>query len=47
MTAPDINECAVDPTICEQECVNTEGNYNCTCWQGYQMDQEGVCQGDI
>lgn len=33
----DIDECE-EAGICSQECVNTFGSYECTCWPGYQLD---------
>ena len=30
----DINEC-IEGSLCEQECTNTAGSYNCSCYTGY------------
>ena len=34
---PDINEC-LTTNDCQQECVNTEGNYKCDCNQGFNLN---------
>lgn len=36
----DIDECAADPNLCENECKNIKGSYYCTDGDGY-----GVVQG--
>ena len=44
--APDIDECSIDPSGCDEnaDCTNSEGSYSCTCKQGFTGD--GVkCQG--
>ena len=33
----DIDECEMDPTLCEQICNNTVGSYECKCEDGYQL----------
>ena len=30
----DIDEC-IEGSLCEQECTNTAGSYNCSCYTGY------------
>ncbi|KAH9523872.1 hypothetical protein Btru_047284, partial [Bulinus truncatus] len=37
----DINECSLK--MCPQDCINTVGSYNCTCFSGYQL-VNGTCQ---
>ena len=33
----DIDECEMDPTLCEQICNNTVGSYECKCEDGYRL----------
>nr|XP_054755989.1 fibrillin-1-like [Lytechinus pictus] len=37
----DINECLGDPNLCEHNCENTEGSYQCTCLPGFELDVDG------
>ena len=37
----DVNEC--DESPCEQRCNNTEGSYECSCGDGYEITDEGSC----
>ena len=42
----DIDECQDDTNICQQGCINTDGSYNCYCWNGYELtSDEYSCQG--
>ena len=42
---PDINEC-LTTNECQQECVNTEGNYKCSCNQGFNLNIDNrSCDG--
>ena len=42
---PDINEC-LTANDCQQECVNTEGNYKCGCNQGFTLNTDNTsCDG--
>ena len=45
----DINECAVNPNICENgACENLKGDYRCVCNNGYQVDASGrICSGKL
>ena len=35
----DVNECLETPSVCgpNSVCNNTIGDYNCTCWSGYNV----------
>ena len=47
-THTDINECAINNGGCEQNCENDVGDYNCTCFNGYTLDDNGYdCTGKI
>ncbi|XP_030304135.1 thrombomodulin [Calypte anna] len=39
----DVDDCALEPGLCEQLCVNTEGAFECRCHSGYEM-LEGRCR---
>ena len=45
---PDINECALDPDICQNGiCENLRGSYRCICNIGYESDTSGKsCVGE-
>ena len=34
----DINECYEETDDCMQLCTNTDGDYNCSCFDGYTGD---------
>ena len=36
----DINECE-GINDCQQECVNVEGSYNCSCMEGFNLADDG------
>ncbi|XP_034267665.1 thrombomodulin [Pantherophis guttatus] len=38
----DIDDCQATPGLCEQECINTQGAFECRCWQGYDL-VKGKC----
>lgn len=44
----DINECYVDEDLCspEAECLNTDGGYQCRCFEGYKGDGF-TCQSEL
>ena len=33
----DINECTLNISGCGQNCINTIGSYDCSCYSGYQL----------
>ncbi|KAI8515732.1 hypothetical protein Bbelb_065450 [Branchiostoma belcheri] len=39
-----VNECSTDNDNCEQDCENTVGSYQCTCWDGYQPSGPRSCK---
>lgn len=42
----DINECLEDNSVCQGgDCINTEGSYDCTCPDGFQLNDNKGCQG--
>ena len=41
----DEDECSTGNHICAQECVNTNGSYDCACGEGYQQLGKISCQG--
>ena len=43
--ALDIDECAEGTHNCAQQCVNTQGGFNCSCYSGYDLMPDGTCKG--
>ena len=42
----DTNECASDNGGCDQNCVNNNGGFSCTCNSGYTLNSNGKsCDG--
>lgn len=42
----DIDECAEGTSGCSQECTNTDGNFTCSCMDGYELAGDGKrCNG--
>ena len=41
----DIDECAMNMSICEQICVNTPGGFSCACSPGFTLVNEMDCGG--
>ena len=41
----DIDECSLGTDDCDQECVNTEGNYTCQCFPNYSLINSTDCEG--
>ncbi|XP_025058146.1 thrombomodulin isoform X1 [Alligator sinensis] len=46
ISCQDIDDCQVNPHICDQVCINTEGGFQCQCHQGYEL-VEGKCKDVI
>uniref|UniRef100_A0A673GSL3 EGF-containing fibulin-like extracellular matrix protein 1 n=1 Tax=Sinocyclocheilus rhinocerous TaxID=307959 RepID=A0A673GSL3_9TELE len=44
---PDINECEFSNYICQFQCVNQPGGYQCVCPDGYQLQGTRMCQGTL
>ena len=40
----DINECDTNNGGCEQQCINANGSFSCTCYDGYNL-VNGTCTG--
>ncbi|XP_041472547.1 mucin-like protein [Lytechinus variegatus] len=43
----DINECDLGTHNCQQMCVNDVPGFNCTCFEGFQLENDGTCQGQF
>ena len=46
----DVNECEVDPDICDgHTCINNPGSYWCKCQTGYESSNSDgtTCQGNM
>ena len=43
---PDINECNDTDNVCEQNCENTIGSYNCLCVDGYELNETDLSSCD-
>ena len=42
----DINECALGTDLCDHNCRNVNGSYDCTCNPGYRLNTDGqTCAG--
>lgn len=41
----DRDECSGAYSVCQFECVNTEGSYECTCPDGYELHNGRLCRG--
>ena len=42
----DTNECEANP--CDQICKNTEGSFDCSCFMGYRLQEDGrSCLGEV
>ena len=48
MNCLDIDECTEDETVdcgAHAECYNSVGGYTCVCFNGYEKNEHGQCQG--
>lgn len=41
----DIDECLGGRRVCDQVCVNTEGSFHCSCYRGYELLGDVICDG--
>ena len=42
----DLDECAFGNATCDQNCTNTMGSYNCSCFDGYEYNVATLtCEG--
>ena len=42
----DIDECSLNTDNCSQICNNTEGSFNCECYEGYVLEADlRTCTG--
>ena len=43
----DILNCMINDHNCSQVCVELEGSFNCTCYSGYELQQDrATCEGN-
>lgn len=42
----DVDDCLLEPNLCRQRCVNTQGGFECHCYSGYEM-LDGECVEDL
>ena len=43
-----MDECETGADDCEQICLNLEGSYECSCSDGYELDENGRnCTGEL
>ena len=44
----DIDECAMAKDDCAHNCTNTIGGFNCSCRDGYELEEDGKnCTGEL
>ena len=47
-SSADIDECDRGNGGCSDGCTNTEGSYQCSCPEGYQLMEDGhTCEGEV
>jgi len=43
----DVDECKSETAKCTQTCINNIGSFECSCNEGYELDEDGfTCRGD-
>lgn len=46
--SPDINECMLSPSVCEQTCTDVPGSFTCRCLSGFELQSDGIsCNGEF
>ena len=46
-TSADVDECTLGAHGCSQTCTNTVGGYNCSCIDGFSLNDDGeICKGE-
>ena len=40
-----IDECAINSSLCQQQCIDVVGSYTCACFSGFQLEPNGTCVG--
>eukprot|EP00731_Ephydatia_muelleri_P009511 Em0005g97a len=38
-----IDECAINSSLCQQQCIDVVGSYTCVCFSGFQLEPNGTC----
>ena len=41
-TFSDIDECATGADNCQQDCIDNDGSFTCTCMDGYMLNADNV-----
>lgn len=41
----DTDECSIKTDDCEHTCIDTEGGYNCSCYEGFKLMNDNKCEG--
>ena len=42
----DIKECSIGTHNCSQLCIELDGGYRCGCYDGYELEKDGIaCKG--
>ena len=41
----DVNECDIANAGCQQLCINSDGSYDCVCFEGYAFNENMTCEG--
>lgn len=47
VTCTDLNECDLEPALCSQKCLNTNGSYTCSCKDGYRLQSDNTTCNNI